>query len=219
MSAPMLAAPSVRPLLSHAELARTVETLVAQTRFEMLNAMPDGDYSAKMLRSSWDADMEMLNRGLDVRAIFPATCARRPDIMEYLGQLSARGVRVRVRSSVANRMLISDRRQAVIPDSTATDGRTVLLVKGPVLVRALHAEFNELWRSSMPVGFSAGGLDVEMIKNTVAALAEGSTDEAVARKYGWSVRTYRRRIAAVLDLLGVSTRFEAGVAAREQGWI
>lgn len=219
MSAPMLAAPSVRPLLSHAVLVRELESVSKNTRYELLSAMPEGDYSASMLRTSWDDDAELLDRGVDLRVVYPMSAIRRPEILEYLSQLTSRGARIRVRSAVPSRVVISDRRTAITPDSEDRQQRTVLLVSGPVLVRALYAEFLDLWRTAMPVGFSAGGLDVDMVRQTVTALADGLTDEAAARKNGWSVRTYRRRIAAVMDLLGVSTRFEAGVAAREQGWI
>jgi DNA-binding NarL/FixJ family response regulator len=33
------------------------------------------------------------------------------------------------------------------------------------------------------------------------------------------VRTVRRRVAAVMELLGAASRFEAGVKAVEAGWL
>ncbi len=50
-------------------------------------------------------------------------------------------------------------------------------------------------------------------------LRSGVTDDVAARKLGVSTRTVRRRVAAVMDLLGASSRFEAGVRAVEAGWV
>ena len=42
---------------------------------------------------------------------------------------------------------------------------------------------------------------------------------AVARNLGLSLRTVRRRIAALMNDLGVDTRFQAGVEAARRGWL
>jgi DNA-binding NarL/FixJ family response regulator len=44
-------------------------------------------------------------------------------------------------------------------------------------------------------------------------------DEAIARALGTSVRTVRRHITALLEMLGVNSRFAAGAAAAKRGWI
>lgn len=50
-------------------------------------------------------------------------------------------------------------------------------------------------------------------------LAECSDDAAVARQLVVSMRTARRRIARVMELLGTRNRFGAGVAAASLGLI
>ncbi|MGI8416036.1 MAG: hypothetical protein ACR2P2_07475 [Nakamurella sp.] len=189
------------------------------TKYEILSVLPDGNYDVQALRGSWDYDVEMMDRGVDLRVIYPAQAARRPEVMEYLSQFAARGARVRVLGSAPNRLVVSDRVRAIVPESPEAPTGRALLVTGKVLVRALYSEFLGLWRASLPVGFSTGGLDVEMVRETLVALSKGQTDEAAARQNGWALRTYRRRVAAVMDLLGTTSRFEAGALAREQGWI
>ncbi|OIJ87887.1 hypothetical protein BIV24_23915 [Streptomyces colonosanans] len=49
------------------------------------------------------------------------------------------------------------------------------------------------------------------------ALGSGATDETAARELGMSLRTCRRRVAEPLDVLGASSRFQAGVRAGELG--
>ncbi len=216
-------APPVQSLEDLAAIGEAIHRVDSMTKYEWLSALPDnGRYDVQRMRTSWDMDTEMLDRGVDLRVVYPVRAARSPEMMEYLTQFAARGARVRVIGSVPNRMIVSDRVRAIVPESPegteAPSGRA-LLVGGKVLVRALYNEFLALWRASLPVGFSTGGLDVELVRDTLKALMEGLTDEAASRRYGWSLRTYRRRIAAVMELLGTTSRFEAGVLAREQGWI
>jgi DNA-binding NarL/FixJ family response regulator len=48
-------------------------------------------------------------------------------------------------------------------------------------------------------------------------LSAGQKDEAAARSMGVSVRTYRRRVAELMALLGAESRFQAGERARALG--
>lgn len=219
MAAPGMMSPAVRVLDGPQETRKVLASMLHSTKYEALSVLPDAPLDVRMLRSSWDIDVELLDRGIDVRVIYPAQAARTPDVMEYLSQFAARGARVRVLGHVPNRMVISDRARAVALETPDLPNGRVLLVSGKVLVRALYTEFIGLWRASLPVGFSSGGLDVDLVRGTLHALSSGLTDEAVAKKNGWSLRTYRRRIAAVMELLGTTSRFEAGALAREQGWI
>jgi DNA-binding NarL/FixJ family response regulator len=50
-------------------------------------------------------------------------------------------------------------------------------------------------------------------------MSTGAIDEAIARELGVSLRTVHRRITRLQDLLGVRSRFQLGVVARERGWV
>src|SRR5215469_9321774 len=50
-------------------------------------------------------------------------------------------------------------------------------------------------------------------------LASGATHETAARRLDVSVRTTRRRIAALMKLLDASSPFQAGVEAAKRGWL
>jgi DNA-binding CsgD family transcriptional regulator len=56
-------------------------------------------------------------------------------------------------------------------------------------------------------------------RRILGLLVECANDETVARRMIVSVRTVRRRIARILELLGVENRFAAGVAAASLGLI
>ncbi len=46
-------------------------------------------------------------------------------------------------------------------------------------------------------------------------LSAGHTDEAASRQLGVSLRTYRRRVAELMAMLDATSRFQAGIRARE----
>ena len=48
-------------------------------------------------------------------------------------------------------------------------------------------------------------------------LGAGLKDEAIARYLGCSLRTVRRRIAALMDRHGADTRFQLGLAVAQGG--
>jgi DNA-binding NarL/FixJ family response regulator len=56
-------------------------------------------------------------------------------------------------------------------------------------------------------------------RNLLARMAAGNTDESIARRLGISDRQVRRRIARLLNQLGVSSRFAAGAEAVRRGWL
>ncbi|SRR5258708_25113399 len=50
-------------------------------------------------------------------------------------------------------------------------------------------------------------------------LLTGDTDVTVSRRLNMSPRTFSRRVAELLDYLGVNTRFQAGMEIALRGWI
>ncbi|GAA3430833.1 helix-turn-helix transcriptional regulator [Kutzneria kofuensis] len=57
----------------------------------------------------------------------------------------------------------------------------------------------------------------ERNREVAKMLGSGLTDEASARKLGLSLRTYRRRVAELMELLEADSRFQAGLRARDLG--
>lgn len=50
-------------------------------------------------------------------------------------------------------------------------------------------------------------------------LISGDTDVTVSRRLSMSPRTFSRRVAELLDYLGVNTRFQAGMEVALHGWV
>jgi DNA-binding CsgD family transcriptional regulator len=57
--------------------------------------------------------------------------------------------------------------------------------------------------------------DLELLNLLLAC----ANDCAIARRLNISVRTVRRRVARIMDILSVHSRFAAGAAAVSLGWV
>ena len=69
---------------------------------------------------------------------------------------------------------------------------------------------------------AAGSIDLAPDAETaalLAMLAAGMTDASIARSLSWSMRTTQRRMRQLMNDLGATSRFQAGVAAREKRWL
>jgi DNA-binding CsgD family transcriptional regulator len=194
--------------------------LIASTRREVCSTLPAGPYPLSMLMSSWSSDTALLRAGVSVPVIYQADAARAPDVLRYLTQFAAAGAKVRVARRVTHRTLIVDRQVVVVAVHPDVMRVPFLVVREPALVVSFREQFTALWRSAHSVGVEPeDSLADESVREILAILKSGVTDEVAARQLGVSDRTIRRRVAAVLDLLGASSRFEAGVKAVESGWI
>jgi DNA-binding CsgD family transcriptional regulator len=91
----------------------------------------------------------------------------------------------------------------------------LVAIRSPLLVQALIAIFDAAWRVGLPVPHSSrdAGLDDRLL----AMLAAGLKDEAIARNLRISLRTVRRRVAALMESVGAQTRFQLGSAAERRG--
>jgi sugar-specific transcriptional regulator TrmB len=136
----------------------------------------------------------------------------------------ASGEQARVRETLPTKLVMADQTLAVVPtDDTLAE--VAYVVRSSALLAALAALFEHEWSRAVPL--VAGPrrapeqLDHpdEKTRALLSLLAGGLTDDAVSRALGWSARTTQRRIAALLKELGVSTRFQAGAAARDRGWL
>lgn len=201
-------------------MQRVVDAVVFDAQREVCSMLPAGPYSIPVMRSSWDGDIALLRRGVTLCALYQAESTRTPEMLHYLSEFAAAGARVRVTRRVTHRAIVADRSTAVIAVEPDTLRLPYLLVREPALVRNIRAEFAALWRSAHSVGLgSEDTLAEATVREVLEILRSGVTDDVAARKLGVSTRTIRRRVAAVMDLLGASSRFEAGVRAAESGWL
>lgn len=162
----------------------------------------------------------MLNRGGTYRVIYDAEFAANKNGSRIIEASVAAGENARIRARLPLKMLHVDDNVALVAlTETGVDGS--LLVSSPQLLAALRDWFELLWRdeATTPVhGTADTGLSAAQ-RQVLRLLVSGLGDEAIARASDMSVRTVRRHITAILELLGVNSRFAAGAMAAKRGWI
>lgn len=115
---------------------------------------------------------------------------------------------------------IADEEIAVL-DLTSYDSSAVgsMVITERRLVAALNAIVDTFWQLAVPMsGPAISELD-ERGHRVLRLLAAGATDAAIAEQVGISQRTVERRVRALMEQLGVTTRFQAGVQAARRGWL
>ncbi|MBD3139221.1 helix-turn-helix transcriptional regulator [Microbispora bryophytorum] len=195
--------------------------LARDARHEFLSLMPIGAQSAESMTASRSADRQMLERGVDVRALCLDTIDRDPATSGYARRLTRLGARVRTVPVLPIRMIIVDREVAMVPVDSEHTALGAVLVRGAGMVVAMRTLFDLLWERGRDFGAPRArdrhgltGQERELLR----FLYEGHTDEVVARKLGISTRTCRRITADLMNRLGARSRFQAGAQAAERGW-
>ncbi|MFE2677676.1 helix-turn-helix transcriptional regulator [Streptomyces hygroscopicus] len=131
----------------------------------------------------------------------------------------AEPAQVRIAAVPLPTAVIADGRTALVCTEDAA-GRQTSVVEDQVVVATLDGMFGSIWGGAVP---AARPLDfgnrarTEMVRRVLARLRDGVTDEAAARDLAISVRTYRRYVTGILELLEANSRFQAGVRATELG--
>ncbi|MGH3355494.1 MAG: helix-turn-helix domain-containing protein [Nocardioidaceae bacterium] len=195
------------------DVVETMETLVRNSTGEMLFFRPD-QFSLPSGQRMDEVVAKALRSGRRSRTLYPSTIAADPP--ERVRQRVTGGERVRAISVVPLRMAVFGRQAVLIPEDWHTPVGRHYVVRQPALVSAMIALFEAYWERGIAIpGLSHA--DDERPDDLVALLARGAKDEQVARLLGVSLRTVRRRIAALMDDLGVESRFQAGMEAVRRG--
>lgn len=159
-----------------------------------------------------------VREGRRVRAIYPARAmSEAPEVLRRRVEI---GEDVRVVPSVLTRLVIVGPRRAIVPEPLGTGSDHRVVVRQASLVGMLQAYFDTLWETASRVDSRGDRLaERDHRRLLLAELADGVKDEQIARNLDVSLRTVRRRVAALMTELGVDTRFQAGVEAVRRGWL
>ena len=164
----------------------------------------------------WGVDVGGVVRALsrrrqEVRCVYPVEALYVPEREAFVRFVVEQDCTVRLVDEVHHRMLLFGNEAAII--SSVDASRPVHhVVRAPELVRTARSLFELLWGAGVPFRRGAAPEDTDRRK-LVELLATGMKDEAIARHLQLSLRTVRRRVAELLDEVGATTRFQAGMQA------
>jgi len=197
-----------------------VRSLSPTSQGDLLWMRPDQwRYPEGPLADEWVK--ELVRSGRRSRAIYPARVLEEaPQVVRARAEA---GEHVRILAAVPSRVAIMGSTAALLPEHWGHSTERRLVVRHDSMIGALTLLFESLWDRAMAIpgldgqGESAGRAGGRGL--LLDQLAGGAKDEQIARALGLSLRTVRRRVAEILDELGVDSRFQAGVEAVRRGWI
>ncbi len=214
--------PGVEQLVGLDQIRDRLSRLAREMKSEVMTFAPDGAHTSDSIEAARPIDKEQLDRGIRMRTVYLDSVRNSPVTVEYVNWLSAQGGQVRTVPSLPTRLIVVDRATAVIPVSSDDSAAGAVVLTGHGTLTALCALFESVWAGARPLGEVAAkdslGLSAQEA-TTVRLLADGLTDEAIAKRLGVSPRTARRLATELMERLGARSRFEAGVRAVQQGWL
>ncbi|MCX5205043.1 LuxR C-terminal-related transcriptional regulator [Streptomyces sp. NBC_00237] len=196
-----------------------LEELAARTEYESLSFAPGGPQTPDNRSSSTPLLRELLARSVSVKTVYLDSIRNDPDTVRHARWLDDNGGEIRTVPHLPFRMQIVDRKAALVPLHLEESAQGALLIEEPSVVSILCALFDMVWTAAAALSSDAGvteGVSPQE-RELLRLLAQGLTDEAVARKLGVSLRTERRMLTRVSEHLNAQSRFQLGQRAVEAG--
>ncbi|MEJ2856525.1 MULTISPECIES: DNA-binding response regulator [unclassified Saccharothrix] len=160
-------------------------------------------------------------RASKVRKLFRLSTMLEPAWAEHARVMASHGAQVRVSAHEVNETILLDDRVAILAGDESQGARSYSVITRAEVVHGVRSLFEAAWRGGTELAVHEAEMAElrAVVPGVVDALNAGWTDEAAARALGMSVRTYRRRVAELMSALGASSRFQAGVRARDLGLV
>lgn len=189
-----------------------IASLVADAQSELLTAQPQAGRSVPALRAATQRDLDALERGVKMRTLYQHSARRHRTTHDYVAVVSGRGAEVRTLDEFFNRLIVIDRRVAIIPGASGT--ATAVIVREPNVVAYLVDVFDRTWERARPFDHGDQSLTravaAEQRAMTIRMLVAGHADPASAKRLGVSPRTYASYVADLKQEFDVETRFQLG---------
>ncbi len=194
---------------------------VAEAEEELLTAQPQTgrELPSAGLEAAADRDKAAIDRGVRMRTLYQHSARRHMLTREYVAAVSAAGAEVRTLDEFFNRMIVVDRRLAVIPGPTGDN--VAIAVQEPGLVAYLVDVFERAWERGRPFTNTERTMMNDIAREqramTIRMLIEGHSDPVSAKRLGVSARTFAGYVADLKTEYDADTRFQLGYTMGKRG--
>ncbi len=162
-------------------------------------------------------------RGVVYRSVVDEDFLSSPGAAARIHRETGFGEQFRATHSLPFKMVVADRRIAIIPLHLEQPDSASLLVRSSALLDALCAMFEMIWERAVPMAFTpSGSIEIDSVDGApdfhadalVSLMAAGLNDKTIAGELDISASTLNRRIAKVMHAFNARTRFQLGWLAR-----
>jgi DNA-binding NarL/FixJ family response regulator len=159
--------------------------------------------------------------GFRVRKLYSPAVLVDPRAEPLVRRLESFGATIRISTAALPETILIDRRVVIMAGDPDERPRRYRVVSAPEVVGSVAALFDATWRTAIDRSVYEASLTGlrDLAPSLLDALASGQKDEAAARALGMSLRTYRRRVAELMAAVGATSRFQAGLRARDLGLV
>ncbi|MET9516002.1 helix-turn-helix transcriptional regulator [Streptomyces sp. NPDC002994] len=203
------------------ELVRRAGDLFAGARQEFLCAAADPFTWSAGVNAAFAGGKRppLTPGGLSMRKLYTPQALSDAEAERRLLRIAASGAQIRICvAPLAHEAIVIDRRIAILAGAPVRGTRTYTVVRSPDVVDGVRSLFSAAWETAGDLAGYVGARPPvlsEQAREILRMLSAGYTDETACRRLGVSLRTYRRRVAELMVTLGATSRFQAGVRARE----
>ncbi|PXX66694.1 regulatory LuxR family protein [Nocardia tenerifensis] len=214
---------AVVPVFERLEMLADFEEMQTSAR-TCVKVIERGPYLSDVERERqlFQLKRSRLAEGIRYQTLYQDTIYQDPERLRHALSTNASGAQARTLPEPPVKVIISDDERASLVlhvDERRPDPMGLRITGSPAL-DLLIKTFDVLWSLAAPISVNptAEALD-ERDRAILTLMGLGATDDTIARRLGMSRRTVVRRTARLLERLGASTRFQAGVQATRRGWL
>jgi DNA-binding CsgD family transcriptional regulator/sugar-specific transcriptional regulator TrmB len=197
-----------------AELAHAAQS-------ECLSFTPSGAQHSATMAAEKPSNLVALQRGVTIRNLYLDSIRNDPATLAHARWMAEQGGQSRTVATLPMRMVIVDRKIALVPSDPHQTDAGALELHSPGIITGLVNLFEQLWATATPLAETPArnqhGLNPQE-SELLRLLAQGHTDQSAARHMGISMRTVQRTLTELTDQLGTTSRFQTGVEATKRGW-
>jgi DNA-binding CsgD family transcriptional regulator len=205
-----------------ATLQRSEQIQRSSTEILIIDTPP---YAAEELGNSLESHLLAEGR-TSYRCLYDHTALQIAGKYGAIRALVAKGEVARVIPGLPLKMVMGDRRVAMLPLETAPEAISAAAVIHPSsLLDSLHLLFEALWRQATPLHSRQPAQSAQpphrldpLAQEVVRLLVTGLTDKAIGRQLNLAERTVQRRVRDIMQAYGVHNRLQLGIRLAKEGW-
>ncbi|MGE7439599.1 hypothetical protein [Kitasatospora sp. NPDC001175] len=178
---------------------------------ELLVCQPGGPRSQETLDGTFDRDIATLRRGVRMHTLYHEEARSGEAMSAWVSTMTAAGAEIRTLAEPFQRMIIIDRRIAVIPGNEiliTSREAVAYMVNDPGVAEHLAKSFERDWARADPWGRQPTGTLTERQEIIMKGLAAGDSQVVIARRLGMSKRAMAEAIAELKDAYNAKSLFE-----------
>ncbi|WP_371517934.1 hypothetical protein [Kitasatospora sp. NBC_01300] len=209
---PMQSGGSIEYVRGKALINQRLSQLANSCTEEFLAAQPGGPRPPEALAGSRDRDLALLQRGALARTIYHPSTRYHPATRDYVLAITEAGGHVRTLDEPYARLIIVDRRTAIIP--VADDLNVAAFIHDRAIISFLVSEiFERHWSHALE--FDGARVVPQQVisslrQTIIDLLLKGTSHRVIARSLGISERTLARHIADMREDYQVDSLFQLG---------